>query len=129
MFLTFPRSVDLHKLSTAHTNEEAVAGKTSGLMEMGEWVTWRAKHLGFTQKLTSQITEFAYPHFFADEMVSGAFKSFRHEHFFEEQNGMTVMTDVFDYKSPFGLIGRAADILFLKTYLENFLKKRIDIIK
>jgi hypothetical protein len=30
------RSIDLHKISTAHTNEEAIAGVTSGLIGMGE---------------------------------------------------------------------------------------------
>jgi hypothetical protein len=40
------RSIDLHKLSTAHTHETAIAGKTSGLIGLNEWVTWRAKHFG-----------------------------------------------------------------------------------
>ena len=38
------RSVDLHKISTSHTNEEAIAGITSGLMGLHDTVTWRAKH-------------------------------------------------------------------------------------
>jgi len=33
------RSIDLHKISTAHTNEEAIAGVTSGLIGPNEWVT------------------------------------------------------------------------------------------
>lgn len=70
------RSIDLHKISTAHTNEQAVAGKTSGLIGMDESVTWRAKHFGVTQLLTSKITAFESPHYFTDEMVSGAFKQF-----------------------------------------------------
>ena len=45
------RSIDLHKLSTKKTNEEAVNGKTSGLIELGETVTWRAKHFNVYQKL------------------------------------------------------------------------------
>ena len=52
------RSIDLHKISTAHTNEEAVAGKTSGLIGMGESVTWKARHFGISQLLTSKITAF-----------------------------------------------------------------------
>ena len=52
------RSIDLHKISTEQTNEEAIAGKTSGLIGMDESVTWRAKHFGIYQKLTSKITEF-----------------------------------------------------------------------
>ncbi len=33
------RSIDLHKISTKRTNEEAIAGKTSGLIGLGEIVT------------------------------------------------------------------------------------------
>ncbi|MFL9845347.1 SRPBCC family protein [Flavobacterium rhizosphaerae] len=123
------RSIDLHKISTARTNEEAIAGRTSGLIEMGEEVTWRARHLGITQLLTSKITAFNAPVFFADEMVSGAFKSFRHEHLFKEEEGITVMTDIFEYKSPLGIFGRLADVLFLKRYMYNFLAQRNAIIK
>ena len=123
------RSVDLHKISTAHTNEEAVAGKTSGLIELNDSVTWRAKHLGFTQHLTSKITAYNRPNMFIDEMVSGAFKSFKHEHIFNEANGVTVMTDVFTYESPLGIFGRIADALFLKKYMHKLLTERNRIIK
>ncbi|WP_245869986.1 hypothetical protein [Pedobacter ginsengisoli] len=34
------RNIDLHQVSTAHTNERAIAGKTSGLIELNESVTW-----------------------------------------------------------------------------------------
>ncbi|TRW26604.1 SRPBCC family protein [Flavobacterium zepuense] len=123
------RSVDLHKISTAHTNEEAVAGKTSGLMELHDSVTWRAKHLGLTQHLSSKITAFNRPNMFIDEMVSGAFKSFKHQHIFTEVNGQTVMTDVFTYQSPLGILGRIADAVFLKKYMQKLLTERNRIIK
>ena len=93
------RSIDLHKISTAHTNEEAIAGVTSGLISMGESVTWRARHLGITQKLTSKISAYNFPYYFIDEMVAGPFKSFKHEHIFKEENGIVIMTDVFCYKA------------------------------
>lgn len=118
------RSIDLHKISTAHTKEEAVAGRTSGLIEMGESVTWKARHFGITQMLTSKITAFEFPIYFVDEMVSGAFKSFRHEHIFQEKGNMTLMIDVFDYKSPCGILGHLADVLFLKAYMTKLLEKR-----
>ena len=123
------RSIDLHKISTEHTNETAIAGKTSGLIGMDESVTWRAKHFGIYQKLTSKITEFERPDFFVDEMVKGAFKSFRHEHHFEEFNGGTLMTDYFDYESPLAFLGRIADKLFLKKYMMNLLAERNRIVK
>ena len=79
------RSIDLHTDSMQHTGEKAIAGRTSGLIELGESVTWEAKHFGIRQTLTSKITEFDRPNYFVDEQVSGAFKSFRHEHHFEQQ--------------------------------------------
>src|SRR5665811_1912859 len=80
------RSIDLHRISTEHTNEEAIAGKTSGLIELNESVTWKAKHFGIYQRLTSKVTEFDRPNYFVDEMVNGAFKNFRHEHHFTDLN-------------------------------------------
>lgn len=123
------RSIDLHKVSTQQTNEEAIAGKTSGLIGMNESVTWKAKHFGVHQKLTSKVTEFDYPKYFVDEMVKGAFKEFKHEHHFAELNGGTLMTDVFDYTSPLGVLGRIADQLFLKSYMTELLTKRNRIVK
>jgi len=123
------RSIDLHKISTKHTNEEAIAGKTNGLIELGEQVTWRAKHFGVYQNLTSKITNYKSPSYFTDEMVTGAFNSFKHEHHFERVNKQTVMTDYFEYISPFGVFGKLADALFLKKYMLNLLDKRNQTIK
>ena len=123
------RSIDLHTLSTAQTNEEAIAGVTTGLIGMGDSVTWRAKHFGVYQNLTSKITAFESPRYFVDEMVKGAFKRFKHEHFFEKQDGGTLMIDVFDYDSPLGVLGKMADALFLKNYMTGLLTKRNEMIK
>lgn len=57
------RSVDLHQLSTADTHEEAIGGRKTGLMELGEEVTWRARHFGVYQKLTSKMVALETPHF------------------------------------------------------------------
>ena len=116
-------------ISTAKTNEEAISGITSGLINLGESVTWKAKHLGFTQKLTTKITQFNSPDYFVDEMTKGAFKSFKHEHSFREKNGVTVMIDKFDYKSPFGMLGKLVDYIFLKKYMTKFLTERNQIVK
>ena len=123
------RSIDLHKISTEHTNEEAIDGVTSGLIDLNESVTWRAKHFEIYQTLTTKITEFDSPRFFVDEMIKGAFKDFRHEHHFEETKNGTLMIDKFDYQSPLGFLGKLADILILKRYMTNLLVKRNESIK
>ena len=124
------RSIDLHIISTKHTGERAIAGVTSGLISLGESVTWRAKHFGVWQHLTSRVTEYERHYYFADEMVDGAFKGFKHEHHFKESgNGITLMRDVFDYISPFGILGVLADKVFLKRYMTRLLVERNSMIK
>jgi ligand-binding SRPBCC domain-containing protein len=123
------RDIDLHVKSTAGTNERAVGGVTSGLIGLGEEVTWEATHLFVRQRLTSRITAFDRPRHFRDSLVSGAFKRFDHDHFFSPEGGSTIMRDVFDYESPFGWLGRIADALFLRSYLEGLLTRRARVIR
>ncbi len=123
------RSVDLHAASTAQTGECAVAGVTSGLMSLGQEVTWRARHFGIWQRLTSRITAFDPPTHFRDSLVRGAFRRFDHDHFFSQRGEITTMRDVFDFQSPLGILGRIADYLVLARYLRHFLITRNATIK
>lgn len=123
------RNIDIHQQSTAQSNEKAIEGRTSGLIELGEKVTFRGKHFGLYLKHQSEITEMETPNYFVDEMIKGHFKSFRHEHTFVTQNGHTVMIDFMQYKTPFGIVGKLFNKLLLKKHLENFLLKRNEILK
>jgi ligand-binding SRPBCC domain-containing protein len=123
------RSIDLHKISTAKTKEEAVDGITTGLIGLNETVTWQAIHFGVKQKLTSKITAFDRPNFFRDEQLKGIFKSFCHDHKFEQIEDKVIMTDIFEYQSPFGIFGRIFNSLILTNYLRQLLKDRNNTIK
>ena len=123
------RDINLHMESTKQTGEKAIAGKTSGLIELGETVTWRAKHFGIWQNLTSKITEFDQPNYFVDEMVQGAFKSFRHEHHFSNTDGHTLVKDVFIFESPLGILGKLFNWLVLTKYMMKLLEERNKMIK
>jgi ligand-binding SRPBCC domain-containing protein len=123
------RDLDLHVKSLAHTNEVAVAGRTSGLIGFGEEVTWRGRHFGITQHFTSKITAFSPPLYFQDSMQRGAFKSFVHDHYFSEADGVTSMKDVLAFSAPFGPLGRIAEKLVLKRYLARMLTARANVIR
>lgn len=123
------RSVDLHRKSMAHTGEEAVAGTTSGLIELDETVTWKAKHLWKTRVLKSRITAMKRPFSFTDEMVNGDFKSLRHEHHFKAIDNGTLLIDLFSFEAPYGQLGRVANQFFLTRYLKNLLEFRNTVIK
>ncbi|MEP7144996.1 MAG: hypothetical protein ABI707_19075 [Ferruginibacter sp.] len=77
------RSIILPKISTSHTNEDAIAGVITGLISLDETVTWQAKHLFKQRRFTSKITTMEKPVHFTDEMIQGDFKSFKHEHYFK----------------------------------------------
>lgn len=124
------RDIEIHKLSTTKTNEKAVAGRTTGLCEVGDKITWEATHFGIRQKLSVEITKFNQPFFFEDEMTKGAFKSMRHEHHFREVNGnKTIMLDKFEYEVPYSIFGKVFNTLILKKYMTKFLKIRNQVIK
>ena len=123
------RSIDLHKISTTHTNEEAIAGVTTGLIGLNQSVTWKARHFGIYQTLSTKITEFEEPDYFIDEMVKGIFKRFKHQHIFKSSEGTTLMIDIFDYESPLGYLGILADKLFLEKYMKSLLEIRNESIK
>ena len=123
------RSINLHQISTASTNEKAIDGVITGLINKHETVTWQAKHLFKTRLFTSKITEMQSPDFFTDEMLKGDFKSFHHQHHFKAAENGTIMIDLIDFESPYGIIGKIANRLFLRSYIEKFLIKRNIVIK
>lgn len=123
------RSIDAHIASTEGTHERAVAGRASGLIEMGESVTWEARHLGVNQRLTVGIISMERPHAFSDEMIRGAFASMRHHHRFMPDGIGTLMIDEFHFSAPLGFLGRIAETLFLTRYMTTLLRNRNSVLK
>ena len=118
------RSIDAHKESMAGSREEAIAGVTSGLISLGEEVTWRAWHFGLPLRMTSRITAMDAPHHFTDEQVTGPFAFFRHVHEFSEVGGTTTMVDRIEFAAPLGPLGRFAEWLFLGRYMQRLIEDR-----
>jgi len=123
------RSIDLHTESMKSHKEKVVGGRLTGLIDLGEQVTWRASHFGLSLKMTNKITAMKKPFYFVDEMLDGPFKMLHHQHHFTAAGAYTEMTDIFAFQSPIGLIGRAVDLLFLKRYLRKLLTTRNQVIK
>lgn len=114
--------IDAHMGSMQQSGERAVDGVTNGWIGLGQTVTWRARHFGVWVTMTSKITELERPTRFVDEQVAGPFKSFRHEHVFEDLDGLTRMTDTITLASP--VFGRVAESLILVPYLRKLIRKR-----
>ena len=123
------RSIDLHLNSLAGTGEKAVAGVTTGLISLGEQVTWVARHLGVTWRLTSAITAFTAPFFFRDEQVKGPFRWFQHEHQFLQVGSSTFMEDLFKFELPCGKVGELIGSKRIADHLQKLLSHRNSVIK
>jgi len=117
-------SIDLQMDSTAPTRERAVAGVTHGLIGAGESVTWEGRHFGLRLCHTSRIIAYDPYRFFCDEMTAGVFKSFRHEHYFDDAGSATTMRDVLQFAAPLGPLGAIAERVVLREYLRRFLAER-----
>jgi len=122
-------NVQAHLDSTQQTGERMLTGPPSGQLQLGDVVTWEARHFGIRQQLTVKITAASPPHHFCDELVRGAFKTLRHDHYFDVVEGGTRMRDLFEFSSPFGLVGRWVDALVLRRYLTRLLRTRNAVLK
>lgn len=123
------RHIGLHKESMSHYKEEAVAGTRIGLIEKDETVTWRAKHLFKNRLLRVKITEMQKPEMFTDEQLQGDFKMMKHEHYFKPCENGTLLIDLFHFETPYGMLGKWLNALYLTHYLKKLLEQRNNSIK
>lgn len=123
-------SIEVHLSGTEGTGESVVDGVKTGLVGPGDFVRWRAKHLGVWQHLTSKITAYDRPNSFQDTMLKGAFRSMQHDHLFTSHGeDDTEMVDHFAFSAPIPVIGRIVEMLFLERYMTSFLEKRNAVLK
>ncbi len=126
------RSVEVHLLSNVHSGEQTLAqgGVTSGLVGLSEEVTWRAKHFGVWQNLTSRTTALNSPNYFQVTMLRGIFRSMQADHLFTTTaSGLTEMKDLFRIAAPLPVLGVMAEVLFLRRYMLALLRERNAVIK
>jgi ligand-binding SRPBCC domain-containing protein len=123
------RSVEAHIASTAKSSERVVAGRSTGLFELGDSVTWEGRHLGLRLRQGSRITRLEPPHVFVDEGTTGPLGEFRHVHQFITEGGGTLMVDTFEYELPSGVLGKLANRVVVEAYLRRLLAERAAYLK
>ena len=126
------RSVEVHLTANVHSGEQvlAVGGITSGLVGLGQQVTWRAKHFGIWHNLTSETTSLESPFHFQVTMVRGIFSFMQADHMFRSlPSSATEMRDIFAIAAPVPLLGPVAEVLFLRRYMLVLVRERNAVIK
>ena len=122
------RSTHAHVASQADSGERVVAAPRE-LLELGDAVTWEARHLGIRQRLTAKITQMDPPTQFSDDQIRGAFHSFRHIHRFNAVPGGTLVVDDFTYRVPLGWIGLILDVLVVRAHMRALLMRRATLLR
>lgn len=120
----FARDIDVHQQSVwAFTKEKAISGKTKGLIEKGDRVTFEATHFFLRQRLTSYILSMnlliiLWMRWFR------AFKRMNPMHAFKTDGNGTTMEDTLCFEAPCGVIGWMAERMGLRWYMGAFLQHR-----
>lgn len=123
------RHVGLHKESMSAFKEEAVAGTRFGLIEKEDTVTWKARHFFKERLLRVKISELKKNELFIDEQAKGDFKMMKHEHYFKPCDNGTIVIDIFQFESPYGVFGQCFNSLYLTKYIKRILEQRNKTIK
>jgi len=113
----------------SHSQEQAVAGTTTGLIELNDTVTWKAKHILKMRIMKVRITDMQKNQSFTDEMVEGDFKRMKHEHHFKQIDNGTFLIDLFSFEMPYGGIGKIFGKILLNRYVKRLLELRNNTIK
>lgn len=122
--------VQVHAASLEASAEWATTSTGREALGPGDEVTFTARHLGRTWRMTSRVVEYDRPRRFVDEQVVGPFRSMRHEHLFEPAGvGSMRMTDRMTLTAPLGPIGAVVTRLVLAPYLRRLLVQRADHIR
>ena len=123
-------SIDLELEAAKAHDIRAVSGVTSGIIGVGQRVGWKTKQFGITVSHVSEITEFQQPVFFRDTMVTGVFKSFQHDHFFQSLGAnKTEMRDLLRFSMPVWLMSIISERLIMRPRLTHLLLVRNSLIK
>ena len=80
--------------------------------------------LGIPTTWVTEITHVVDQKYFVDEQRFGPYALWHHKHFIEKIPGGVEMTDIVDYKLPFGLLGRIAHPILVKRKLNEIFEYR-----
>ncbi len=94
-------------------------------MYPGMFITYKVSPaLGIKLNWVTEITQVNAKKFFIDEQRRGPYSIWHHEHHFKEVEGGVEMHDILSYHVPFGLIGRLADMAFVKNKVKQIFTYR-----
>jgi ligand-binding SRPBCC domain-containing protein len=93
-------------------------------MRAGTQIEYEIRPFGVPQRWETEIVEYEPGRRFVDLQTRGPYRYWRHEHSFDEIDGVTVMNDRVEYQLPLGPIGRLANALVVRRELQRIFDYR-----
>lgn len=98
---------------------------TNERMYAGQMIVHRVRPLlNIPIEWVTEITHVQEPHYFVDEQRIGPYRLWHHEHRFQSIPEGVEIEDVISYQLPYGLIGKAINVLKVKKDLEKIFAYR-----
>jgi len=102
----FSRPENLVKITPASLDFKITSELNGEEIYTGQLITYKVRPLlGIGLIWVSEITHVERHKLFVDEQRKGPYKLWHHEHHFKPVNGSTEITDIVQYKLPFGILG------------------------
>ena len=92
---------------------------TDAAVRVGTRIKYQLRLHGIPLRWESRITEYVEGKLFADEQLSGPYRSWYHRHTFRAVDGGVEMTDSVAYSLPFGILGRIAHAVAVRRQLRT----------
>lgn len=93
-------------------------------MKLGAVIDYKIRLNGFPFNWKTEITKWEPPFRFEDTQKEGPYKTWIHEHLFEDSNGNTIMKDIVKYLSPGGILEFIPHNLIVKKKVETIFSYR-----
>ncbi len=120
----FSRPENLVKITPASLDFKITSELNGGEIYIGQIITYKLKPLlGISLLWVSEIIHVERHKLFVDEQIKGPYKLWHHEHHFKTVAGGTEMTDIVQYKIPFGVLGNLG-LPIVKKQLEDIFSYR-----
>jgi ligand-binding SRPBCC domain-containing protein len=127
VFEFFSRAENLQQLTPPWLNFRILSVEPATVRE-GTLIRYSLRWRVFPIRWTTRITDWEPPHRFVDLQLKGPYKLWRHEHRFVAEGEGTRISDEVHYILPFGILGRIAHSMKVKSDVEAIFAYRREVV-
>ncbi len=128
VFAFFSQAENLEVITPSWLNFKILA-VTPEPIQQGTFIHYSLRLHGIPLFWTSKIIEWDPPYRFVDLQLRGPYKLWRHEHRFETHDGGTLITDTVMLALPFGVLGKIAYKIRVRSDVQKIFAFRKDKIR